>query len=345
MFRTLGYVFAVLALFGCGGGGGGGGPINTAPVSVATMSAIDLVLLGATVTFDGSASKDPEGSALRYEWRIEEKPIGSKATLSEPASVLTTLTPDVVGTYRVSLTTSDGLLKGSTVYLSVTARLNQAPIVVIDAASRVVVGSPTKLSAIRSTDPDRDPITAFFWSVVGLSPDGILTDFDKAESVFTPNEAGNYTIRAQVSDRFSSSTSDRSILVVKPYVASFSISKDLTIDFCSGPATLNLDTGIWVLKEFCELTTPQLSPKVWIRLQNNSAAPIAVKRIFIYFVCCTRQVVPDAPDSIVLPTSSRDYLIDLGIGPLGTVQRSFVSITLADGTVVESRISGKLALP
>ena len=61
---------ALLGITGCGGGGGSGGgtptPANVAPNAVVGGSqAVDS---GTTVTLNGSASSDPDGSIASFSW-------------------------------------------------------------------------------------------------------------------------------------------------------------------------------------------------------------------------------------------------------------------------------------
>lgn len=298
------------------------------------------------MTLDGSASRDAEGSVLAYQWRVEERPSGSNATLSAPTSSRPTITPDIAGSYRISLTTSDGSASSSAAIATFTARNNSAPVALIDGPTRLVTRTPAAYSARRSTDADGDPIT-FYWSISERPSVGMptITQRDTAEPTFTPDEPGTYKLRVDASDKFSVGFAEVSVLVVRPYVASFSISKNSTIDFCAGPTTLTTDTGVWELKSFCELTTPSTSPKVWVRVQNNSSSPVSVQRIFINFVCCTTQLIPAAPDDVISANSTHDYLVDLGIGPLGFLNSSFARITLGDGSNIQANISGSLVLP
>ena len=57
-----------------------------------------------TVPLDGSGSYDPDGGEITaYLWAIDSAPPGSTATLSNPAIVNPTFTPDVLGDYVFSL--------------------------------------------------------------------------------------------------------------------------------------------------------------------------------------------------------------------------------------------------
>ncbi len=60
------------------------------------------------VVLDGSGSSDANLDTLSFSWLINSAPTGSIATFSNENAALTTFTPDVVGTYTISLTVDDG---------------------------------------------------------------------------------------------------------------------------------------------------------------------------------------------------------------------------------------------
>jgi hypothetical protein len=123
-------------LTACGGGGSSNGgttppptPTNTAPV--ARIAATSSVPAGTVVTFDGSSSSDAEGSALTYTWTVAA-PAGSTATLSAAATARPSLTPDVAGTYTLSLVVNDGALNSSPATATQTVTAATPPAVTID---------------------------------------------------------------------------------------------------------------------------------------------------------------------------------------------------------------------
>ncbi|MBU1241126.1 hypothetical protein KKF84_20580 [Myxococcota bacterium] len=63
--------------------------------------------VGSTVVLDGLASSDPDSDSLSFQWTLMESPEGSGAFISASAET-PSITPDLPGAYRVSLTVSDG---------------------------------------------------------------------------------------------------------------------------------------------------------------------------------------------------------------------------------------------
>ena len=78
---------------------------NGRPAAVVTAEESSTV--GAPIALSGSSSCDPEGAPLDYAWSLVAAPAGSHWPLVGASSQQTTLTPDVSGTYRVSLQVTD----------------------------------------------------------------------------------------------------------------------------------------------------------------------------------------------------------------------------------------------
>ncbi len=79
---------------------------NFPPVASVTVTGANKV--GSVWTLDASSSTDPESTdTLTYAWTLKSQPQGSTAQLSSASGTKVTLTPDVPGPYRVSMTVSD----------------------------------------------------------------------------------------------------------------------------------------------------------------------------------------------------------------------------------------------
>ena len=95
---------------------------NRAPV--ANAGAAQTVSVGSTVTLDGSASSDPDGLPLTYQWRFTSIPNGSTATLSGATTSAPTFVGDLQGTYTAELVVSDGLLTSAPATVTITVGPN-----------------------------------------------------------------------------------------------------------------------------------------------------------------------------------------------------------------------------
>ena len=119
---------------------GGGSTDNVAPVADAGASTT--ALAGTPVTLSGAASRDADGDALTYTWVLTAKPTGSAASLANPASVRPSITPDVPGSYAVSLIVNDGRVDSSPSTVTVLVLLSaqeQADLALATAARLKVV--------------------------------------------------------------------------------------------------------------------------------------------------------------------------------------------------------------
>lgn len=81
---------------------------NRAPIADAGPD--QAVVVGETVNLDGTASSDPDGDPLSYDWTLISKPAGSEAQLNNPETATPTFVADKAGTYELRLEVSDGEL-------------------------------------------------------------------------------------------------------------------------------------------------------------------------------------------------------------------------------------------
>lgn len=95
---------------------------NRAPI--ANAGANQNAVVGATVTLDGTASTDPDGYQLSYQWRFTSIPSGSSAVLTNNTGSSPTFVADIIGTYTLELVVSDGLLTSTPSTVDVTVGPN-----------------------------------------------------------------------------------------------------------------------------------------------------------------------------------------------------------------------------
>jgi hypothetical protein len=100
---------------------------NQAPVA-AISGPISYCQPPQTVSLDGSASSDPDGTVVAYAWQLTSKPIGSSAALSAGDADAVTFTADLAGRYVAALRVQDnGGAWSATVTHAVTVSAGDPP--------------------------------------------------------------------------------------------------------------------------------------------------------------------------------------------------------------------------
>lgn len=115
-------------LAGCGGGNSdiktndctlGVNFCNVPPV--ANAGAPQNVLIGSTVTLDGTGTTDANNDTIRYEWSILQRPASSSAMLSSTTAAKPTFVPESAGLYVITLVANDGKSSSALATTTVTA--------------------------------------------------------------------------------------------------------------------------------------------------------------------------------------------------------------------------------
>ena len=97
---------------------------NTAPV--ARAGADQSAVAGQHVALDGSASSDPDGTPITFEWALTTKPAGSSAVLQNALSSAPWFIADRDGVYVAQLIVNDGALSSDPDTISISTT-NAAP--------------------------------------------------------------------------------------------------------------------------------------------------------------------------------------------------------------------------
>ena len=161
--------------------------VNEAPIAVLTSNTTSGIT-PLNISFNGSASTDPDGDALTYGWDFGD---GTTAF-----GIAADKTFDVAGTYEVTLTVTDteGLASSDTTTIIVTTLgVNVAPVAVISASTTSGLAPlSVSLDASGSTDADGDALT-YTWSF----EDGTTATGVTVSQIF---EVGTSTVTLTVSD-------------------------------------------------------------------------------------------------------------------------------------------------
>jgi PKD repeat protein len=157
------------------------------------------------VTFDASASSDPDGHVVSYLWDFD----GNGTTDFTSTSPIATHTYDVATGYPVRLTVRDNLEATGTAVMSFTVVENQAPTAVIANGDPIHLseGQLVTFSSAGSSDPDGQPLT-YNWF------------FDDGYQYATPTvtrrfpDDGSFTVTLTVTDAGHETGSVSSTVVV-----------------------------------------------------------------------------------------------------------------------------------
>lgn len=170
--------------------------------------------VGKLLTLDGSNSTDPNGTPVTYAWQFVTRPPGSQAALTNAASAAPSFTPDMAGTYKLSLTVGDGMVASAPDHVHVTASLdNGAPNANAGPDQQVATGQLVTLDGSGSTDPDGDPLT-YSWRFQSKPAGSTATLVDPrcVCASFTPDVGGFYVVSLVVSDGRSTSELDTALI-------------------------------------------------------------------------------------------------------------------------------------
>jgi PKD repeat protein len=168
---------------------------NNQPPTASFTASGSPVATGTPVTFDASASKDPDGTIAKYEWDLDgngtyETSTGGTATVTKSYTA--------EGTYQVGLRVTDnGGATATTTRTVVVA--NHLPTASFTASPNPIsVGSQVTLDGSGSSDPD-GPIAKYEWDLDGNG--SYETSTGSTPTVKTSfSEPGTYTVGLRVTD-------------------------------------------------------------------------------------------------------------------------------------------------
>lgn len=144
--------------------------------------------VGAAISFDGSASRDPDGSIATWDWDF-----GDGSTHATTAT--TTHTWSTAGVFVVRLTVGDaqGATASDVAVVTITAPVNQAPVAHVVGSASAQVGVDVSFDGSTSADAD-GTVTAWAWDF----GDGATASGATATHAWA--KPGAYLVRLKVTD-------------------------------------------------------------------------------------------------------------------------------------------------
>ncbi|WP_434763490.1 glycosyl hydrolase family 18 protein [Vibrio fortis] len=197
--------------------GGTTDPVNRKPTSSA--GADQSVEGPASVTLDGSASKDSDGTIASYAW---SQVSGTAVTLANANSAIASfdvveVTQQETLTFSLTVTDNEGATSTDTVVVTVTPKntdpVNTAPVAAVSAPAEVNAGDVVVVDASGSTDADNDTLS-FTWNVpaeLNATVQGASVSFVAGE--YTQDTLFNFSVT--VSDGSETSVASTSVKVLK----------------------------------------------------------------------------------------------------------------------------------
>jgi len=196
---------------------------NAAPTAALTADEFGVVglptQLDATGSEDGDDGFEPDDE-LTFSWRVE-LPEGADPAIAESIEAATTptvtITPSVVGDYKVFVKANDRFDDSEEVSITVPVRSNRGPVADVVRSESGTVGERVDLDGSASFDPDEDELS-IKWEL--FAPDGTnasdtLVDADTLKPSFVPAQEGSYRAVLTLSDGFAPDATDAVLIDVK----------------------------------------------------------------------------------------------------------------------------------
>ena len=187
-------------------------PPNQPPVANAGAD-ITITLPINTVTLDGTASKDPDGTIKTYAWAKTAGP--SQYNITSAGAATTTVTGLAAGVYVFRLTVTDD--KGATATDDITVTVQAANLApVANAGADINITLPTNSATLNggaSKDPD-GTITQYAWTKVSGPSNFNFANASSAATAVSGLVAGTYVFRLTVTDdKGATATDDVNVIV------------------------------------------------------------------------------------------------------------------------------------
>ncbi|MCU7859344.1 MAG: PKD domain-containing protein, partial [Candidatus Thiodiazotropha sp. (ex Lucinoma kastoroae)] len=171
--------------------------INTNQAPVANAGVDQTVTAGNTVQLDGSASTDPDGTIVKYNWYQQRGPtvvIENRQTATPSFE----MPANAEVAFGLQVFDNAGAVTSDRVLIRTDINTNQAPIAVAGDDRTVSMGAWVSLDGSASTDTDGNIARYIWWQRSG--PSVQLTDRNTAAPGFEASTLGDVVLRLRVED-------------------------------------------------------------------------------------------------------------------------------------------------
>lgn len=158
------------------------------------------VLIGDSVTLDGSGSSDRDGDRLSFGWSFTQVPASSSATLDGTTSLTPSFVVDAPGEYVVELVVNDGAADSAPDTVTISTE-NSAPAAHAGYDQTVSVGETAILDGSGSSDVDGD-LLSHVWALIRAPPASstTLVDVTSVRPSLLVDTEGSYVVALIVRD-------------------------------------------------------------------------------------------------------------------------------------------------
>ncbi|MGD0721388.1 MAG: PKD domain-containing protein [Roseiarcus sp.] len=157
--------------------------------------------VGQIVQLDASRSLSLDGLALRYAWRLAQRPAGSRATLSSASALRPTFAVDVAGTYLFNLTVAEAGGNQFAQAQVTISTVETAPFARPGLNRVAAVGGTVAFDGSGSYDGDGDPIS-YSWTLAQrpYGSGAALSSASSPRPSLTLDQPGSYVATLVVKD-------------------------------------------------------------------------------------------------------------------------------------------------
>jgi len=152
------------------------------------------------VTLDGSASSDPNGAPLTYQWTLTSKPAGSDTVITSPTTAVTNIWTDGPGLYLASLVVNNGTESSAPSTVVITAAAIPPPVSKPGADQNAAVSTVVTLNGSQSNDPTGIALASHQWTLISAPAGGGISIHNAHGAIaqFIPTAVGDYVFELQV---------------------------------------------------------------------------------------------------------------------------------------------------